>query len=67
MEECKHKYVYQGIQYKVGGQLPGSGACSLEYFEVFYCEYCLSKETKSIGIHGNDYSAVAFNATPLIK
>ena len=61
---CQHKFVSNGVVYKTGSQLPGSGAHSIEYFDAFFCEKCLQQEIKSLGVHGNIYGELKFNARP---
>lgn len=61
---CQHKFVSDGVVYKIGSQLPGSGARSIEYFDAFFCEKCLQQYLKSLGAHGSTYDAIKFNARP---
>lgn len=61
---CEHKFVYQGMTYRCGHQLPGSSATSVEYFETYFCEKCLTKQYHSVGDQHDSYQAIKWNATP---
>lgn len=39
---CEHKFVFLGLVYHYGSQLPGSSARARIYKDRFYCERCLN-------------------------
>jgi len=61
---CQHKFIYQGVKYKIGEKYGGSGARRVTYFDRHFCEKCLEKRDDSLNIEHDTYQAVRFNATP---
>ena len=50
MTECIHEYEYRGRYGKVGYQLPGSGAHSVDVFDVYFCRKCLNEVRRDTGL-----------------
>ena len=63
MTQCEHKYVYGGVKYEIGGELPGTSACRIRYYDWFFCEKCLDYQYKPIARTSTTWDALLFNAT----
>lgn len=64
--KCDHKYVYKGIVYEVsrGRSLPGTSAKTVTYHEAYFCEKCLAQKHRALGVYGNSFENIRYNATP---
>lgn len=61
---CEHNFQFQGVVYKSGRQLPGSGACARHYFDRYYCTKCLTTADRNEREHGNDYGKALDGTVP---
>ena len=65
-EICEHKWIYRGVGYEVQyWKLPGSGAQPIYYYDVYFCERCLTIKTSKLNISSNTYGKILFGATPV--
>lgn len=70
MSECPeyHVWRYDGVVFKVNKKpKPGTSAHDIEYFDAYFCQHCLARELKSLGIYGNTYGEIRFGARPARK
>lgn len=60
-----HKFIYGGVKYKDGQtSMAGTGAREREYFDWFFCEFCLENKFTRLNYESDTYAKVEFNATP---
>lgn len=64
MPEHEHDYVYRGVVFKVGDQLPGSSAKRVTYYDAFFCRKCLHEDLKMLSRKATTYEPIAFGAVP---
>ena len=63
---CEHKYVEGRVKYRVHpGNLPGSGASAVSYYQFFFCEKCLDRKFELLPTRTNSYERIRFDAVPM--
>lgn len=63
-----HNWRYRGVGFFVTDKrVLGSGALRVKYYDVFYCSKCLSQHAIDLGVEGDSYAKVKYNATPVSK
>ena len=65
MSECNHDYTYSGVRYKIGDKVAGSGSHYVLYCESFFCRHCLARRYVALGVTGNSYDKIMFDAVPI--
>lgn len=65
INKCEHKFIHDGVRYRISGLRPGSGANNVEYFDSYVCEKCLDMKIKSLGVQSNTYQPLRFDARPM--
>lgn len=64
MSDCKHKWIFGGVRWHHGHQLPGSGARAMMYEDWFYCEHCTISKHTNVRQLGNSYGSVLEGSMP---
>jgi hypothetical protein len=64
---CEHDWVALGVRWlDTHHNLPGSGATSIEYYDVFHCRHCCAIQKHLLkGIHTDSYQPKLPGTMPL--
>ena len=65
-EICDHKWIYRGVGYEVQDwEFPGSATRPVYYYDVYFCERCLTIKTSKLNVRSGTYEKILFGATPV--